>query len=70
MPRYQCYLLTHDLHIAQEKNFEAADDVEAFRKSRIVVDRQGPSRAFELWHGDRRIGNELDETAQACAPRN
>jgi len=70
MPQYQCYLLTPDLHVAREKNFEAADDFEAFQKSRLVVDGQGLSRAFELWLGDRRIGNEFDETVQACAPRN
>ena len=70
MPRYQCYLLTSDLHVAKQKNLKAADDYEALRKSRMVVDRQGLSQAFELWHGDRRIGNDFDETVQACELRN
>ncbi len=62
MPRYQCYVLTPDLHVAREKDFEAADNAEALQKSRFVVNSRGLCQAFELWRGDHRIGGDLDET--------
>ena len=64
MPRYQCYLLTPDLHVARGKNFKAANDLEALRKSRHILDGQRLYRAFELWHRDHRIGSDLDEAAE------
>ena len=69
VPRYQCYLLTPDMRVARERNFKAVDDAEALQKSRLVVNRQGLGRAFELWHGDHRIGSDFDETVQPSAPR-
>jgi len=69
VPRYQCYVLTPDLHVAREKNFEAVDDAEALQKCRLLVNKQGLCRAFELWHRDRRIGGDFDETVQPSAPR-
>jgi hypothetical protein len=69
VPHYQCYVLTPDLRIAREKNFKAVDDAEALQKSRLVVNRQVLCHAFELWHGDRRIGSDFDEIVQLSALR-
>jgi hypothetical protein len=69
MPRYQCYVLTPDMHVAWEKNFEAMDHAEALQKSRLVVDGQCLFHRFELWHADHRIGSDFDETVQPSAPR-
>jgi hypothetical protein len=51
------------LHVAREKKFEAPDDIEALRKSRLLVEEQSLYRAFELWHGDQRVGGDIDDAA-------
>ena len=64
VPRYQCYVLTHDLRVAREKDFEAAGNAEALKKGRLVVSGQGLCHAFELWHGDHRVGGDFDKTVR------
>jgi hypothetical protein len=68
VPRYQCYVLASDLHVAWETGFEAADNAEAFQKSRVVVNSQGLRHSLELRHGDHHVASDFDETVQPSLP--
>ena len=63
LPRYQCYFLTPDRHIARQRDIEATDDLEALKISCRMLAAGRRYRAFELWQEDRRVGSEFDVPA-------
>jgi hypothetical protein len=52
LPHYRIYFLDDDGQLASAQDLAAADDREAVKKARQLLDRQD----IELWDGERLVG--------------